>query len=273
MIFTAETITQQLNINSNQQKMFIFDLDGTIIYDGLRMEERFELVLKEIVAAGHFVYFATGRSYRDFIPMIPEWCANLPSVVFGGAMVINSGEILHQKFLPTDKLSVLMKTLEDNNVVYLLDGQTEYYHSTDDSWILKDIMRISGQKPIHNPDNILSDGAYKILILDTHWKDYCHDIAIKNNWELKYHSYNNCFDLMPSGVNKYVGLQYLPLINKENTFIFGNDHNDLELMQNFSNNIMFGDYHELIKYAKIKIDYDDDLFENFAQVVNCILKR
>jgi hypothetical protein len=36
---------------------------------------------------------------------------------------------------------------------------------------------------------------------------------------------------------------------------------------------MFGHHQELQKYAKIKIDYDNDLFENFATVINSILGK
>ena len=127
--------------------------------------------------------------------------------------------------------------LEEHKINYLLDGQNSYYHAHPESWILTDIIRICGQKPIHSPENILSDGAYKILILDLEWREHCQQIANQNNWVLKYHSYNNCFDLMPSGVNKFNGLKYLPLIDNQDIFIFGNDHNDLELMQNHHNNI------------------------------------
>lgn len=273
MFFTDEAISQQLKINPATRKIFVFDLDGTIIYNGLRMEDRFDNVLQSIVAAGHRVYFATGRSYRDFIPMVPVWSRELPSVVFGGGLVINDKKILHQRHLPSPELAELIKTLDHQKVPFLLDGADNYFHSKADSWILEDILRISGQKPIHNVDNILSDGAYKILVLDLNWREYCANVAKDYGWELKYHSYNNCFDLMPKGVNKFVGIQYLPLVDQDNIFIFGNDHNDLELMQNYHNSIMFGDYHELIQYAKIKIDYDDNLFEKFQQVVNVILKK
>lgn len=273
MLLKVNQIEDHLIVNPHAKKLFVFDLDGTIVYDGMRMENRFENKLRDIVEAGHSVYYATGRSYRDYLPMIPEWSHEFPAVVFGGGLVIHQQDVLHKQFLESDKLLELIKFLEEHKINYLLDGQNSYYHSHDESWILTDIIRICGQKPIHSPENILSDGAYKILILDLEWRERCQQIANQNNWVLKYHSYNNCFDLMPSGVNKFNGLKYLPLIDNQDIFIFGNDHNDLELMQNHHNNIMFGDCRELQEYAKVKISYDDDLFTNFAQVVDCILKK
>ena len=51
-----------------------------------------------------------------------------------------------------------------------------------------------------------------------------------------------------------------------------NDHNDLELMQELPNSIMFGHHQELRQYAKIRIEYDEQLFVNFAELINRILK-
>lgn len=273
MMLTTHQITSQLQINHESKKLFVFDLDGTIVYNGLRLESGFEEVLHEIIHAGHEIYFATGRSYRDYLPMLPRWCHELPAVVFGGGMAIHNSTVVYEKFLQSDKLAQLIKFFEDHHVCYLIDGRTEYYHSTKDSWILKDIIRISGQYPSKSVDNILNDGAYKILVLDNEWKDHCIELANDYDWELKFHSYNQCFDLMPKNVNKYDGLQYLDLPLQDNVFIFGNDHNDLELMQNFTNNILFGECAELLPLAQVKIAYDEDLLANFKQVVNCILKK
>jgi len=78
---------------------------------------------------------------------------------------------------------------------------------------------------------------------------------------------------MPANVNKYNGFTQLKLDNTANTFVFGNDHNDLELMQNFTNSVMLGHHAELAKYAKVRINYDDNLYSNFKTVINTILGK
>ncbi|MDD3265743.1 MAG: HAD hydrolase family protein [Burkholderiales bacterium] len=272
MLLNKAEVTQ-LKINSGTKKTFVFDLDGTIIYDGFKLTEDFESVLANIVTMGHRIYFATGRSYRDFVPMLPDWCTNFPSVVFGGGLVVNRGDIVHQKFLPSDVISNLCGYLDSNDVPYLIDSHQRYFHSKAESWILPDILRISGQNPSNDLDVLLSDGIYKILILNNEYSEHCTSLAKEHGLEIKFHSYNNCFDIMPSGVNKYDGIKYLPLSNHDDIFVFGNDHNDLELMQNFHNSVMFGNFSELLPYAKVKIAYDEDKFANFESVVNTILAK
>lgn len=272
MLFKKAEIQQKLKINSNTKKIFVFDLDGTIIYDGKSLTSDFEEVLGNIYDAGHKIYFATGRSYRDFVPMLPKWCVNQPSVVFGGGLVVNYSEIIHQRFLPSSIICELCHYLDRNNVPYLIDSHSSYFHSKTDSWILEDIFAISGQKPSHSLDRLLDDGVYKILILDDNYREYCKNLVMEHELEIKLHSYNSCFDIMPKDVNKYNGLKHLPLVNSDDVFIFGNDHNDLELMQNYHNNVMFGDFSELLPYAKIKIGYDENKFDNFKLVIDSILK-
>ena len=77
---------------------------------------------------------------------------------------------------------------------------------------------------------------------------------------------------MPAKVNKFSGISELPLPDKNNIFAFGNDHNDLELMQELPNSVMFGHHQELMQYAKIRIEYDEQLFVNFAELIKRILK-
>lgn len=273
MLINQEMIADRLSINRNTCKTFVFDLDGTIIYDGKPLESKFEQVLRQIQSAGHNIVFATGRSWRDFVPVVPLWCSEQDSVLFGGGLVIADGEIKTQHFLENSLLSDMITFLEDNHAHYLVDGHSNYYHPSKEHWLYQDIIKISGQSRSAHVDHVLADGAYKILILDDQFLDYFNKYIANRSLTIKYHFYDKCFDVMPAHVNKFAGLSELSLPEKNDVFVFGNDHNDLELMQELPNSIMFGHHQELQKYAKIKIDYDGDSFENFVTVINTILGK
>jgi hypothetical protein len=273
MILTEEYITQQLNITQQTPKTFVFDLDGTLIYQGRPLEKAFEQALKDIQQAGHRIIFATGRSYRDFVPVLPDWCTDLPAVLFGGGLVLEEGIIRHQRFLAADDLNEVVTSLEDNKVNYLVDGHRSYYHPPCEHWLFDDIVKISGQLRDHTLDTIASDGAYKIMVLDDQWLEYFSQKIAPRELIIKHHSYDRCFDILPAKVNKYLGLSELTLPLSQNIFIFGNDLNDLELFQEFPNSIMFGAHPQLQKYAKLQIAYDDNLMSNFLQIINTILKK
>lgn len=273
MIFSSDLIAQQLTVIPDIKKTFVFDLDGTIVYDGKPLEKRFERVLLEIKNAGHEIIIATGRSWRDFVPIMPTWCSEQPSVVFGGGLVMVEGVPQTQHFLPSEYLFEIINFLEHHKINYLLDGHSSYYHPNIEHWLFKDIVKISGQQKCKQVDNILADGAYKILILDNHWLEHFEKYSKERGLVIKYHFYDKCFDIMPANVNKFNGLVELPLPAKENIFVFGNDHNDLELMQELPNSIMFGHHQELLKHAKLQIEYNEQLFANFAELINFILKK
>ena len=61
MLINEKTMTDRLKINHDTRKTFVFDLDGTIVYDGKPLEDKFEKILLEIKSAGHNIVFATGR--------------------------------------------------------------------------------------------------------------------------------------------------------------------------------------------------------------------
>lgn len=273
MLISEKIMTAKLDIKPNIRKTFVFDLDGTIVYDGKPLEGKFEKILLEIKSAGHNIVFATGRSWRDFVPVVPLWCSEQDSVVFGGGLVIANGEIKTQHFLENSVLSEMVEFLEDNHAHYLVDGHSNYYHPSKEHWLYQDIIKISGQTRSSHVDHVLADGAYKILVLDDQFLEYFNQFIANHDLTIKYHFYDKCFDVMPAHVNKFAGLSELILPEKNDIFVFGNDHNDLELMQELPNSIMFGHHQELQKYAKIKIDYDDDLFENFTTVINTILGK
>lgn len=273
MHLDSTNVEQRLIIKSSEPKKFVFDLDGTIIYDGKPLTKDFERLLLEIKSAGHEVIFATGRSWRDFVPIMPKWCVKEASVLFGGGLVMVEEQIKHQHFLEPTILAEIIQILETNHAHYLVDGHASYYHPHKEHWLYQEIVALTGLQKSPDVDTVVVDGVYKILILEDKWLDYFVDYVKTKDLGLKYHLYDKCFDIMPSKVNKYSGFCELGPYNPNNVFIFGNDHNDLELMQEFPNSIMLGSHQELIPYAKIKIEYDDDLLINLTTVINTILKK
>lgn len=273
MFLTKTDIDEKLIIKKEAIKTFVFDLDGTIVYNGKPVDEKFNQLLLDIKDAGHQIIYATGRSFRDFIPVIPEWSVGEPSVVFGGGLVIANDEIKFQQFIDETYLHEIIEFLEKNHVHYLVDGQSNFYHPSKEHWLYQDIVKLTGKVKAESAHHVICDGAYKILILDFEWLSHFQQFIIDKALTIKCHFYDKCFDIMPANVNKYNGLSILSLPEANNIYVFGNDQNDLELMQNLPNSIMLGHHQELSKYAKIQIPYNDDLFTNFKTVINVILGK
>ena len=51
---------------------FVFDLDGTICFDGFTIEASIKEALEQASDFGHELLFASARSYRDCIDVLGE---------------------------------------------------------------------------------------------------------------------------------------------------------------------------------------------------------
>ena len=52
---------------------FIFDIDGTICFDGCSIDPSIKQRLFKLRQANHNVMFASARPIRDLLPVIPEF--------------------------------------------------------------------------------------------------------------------------------------------------------------------------------------------------------
>ncbi|MEC1535480.1 HAD hydrolase family protein [Bacillus sonorensis] len=51
---------------------FVFDLDGTICFEGQPVSEHLLMAFEELKAQGHEVIFASARPIRDLLPVLHE---------------------------------------------------------------------------------------------------------------------------------------------------------------------------------------------------------
>jgi hydroxymethylpyrimidine pyrophosphatase-like HAD family hydrolase len=119
---------------------------------------------------------------------------------------------------------------------------------------------------------IINNDIYKVLVFDMQAHDHFSEYAKTNGLLIKHHSYDKCFDIVPTECNKYLGV--LPFISEfanEDIFVFGNDYNDYELFKHFKNSTLFGEIKELQQITKLNLQYDEYLGANFEVLINTIL--
>lgn len=265
-------LIDKLKIHRNRRKCFIFDLDGTIIFDNKPLSLENEILLKQIIDAGHEIIFATGRPLREFKVVMPHWCHRLPLVLFSGGASILKEEIIRscqiQRYLVKDIVNLCL----DNKYHFIVDNLSHYYHPDYEEMNLGIIDNQAREFRISHPEQILSTEIYKILIFNMEGHEFFTDYASKNDLVIKHHSYDKCYDLVPAECNKYLGV--LPFIKdfaNEDIFVFGNDYNDFEILSNFNNSVLFGGIEELKKITKLNIAYDGNLQDNFFKLIKSIL--
>jgi HAD superfamily hydrolase (TIGR01484 family) len=267
-------IQEKLHINHDTKKCFIFDLDGTLIFNGIPLSKNSEDILKKIIDHGHEIIIATGRSKFDANLVLPKWCHNLSMSLFSGGLSISSdNKILRDIYLSKITSIEITDMCLKNDLPFMIDGLSHYYHAPVDH---ARFAKIPGFDPVFRRepdlDRLLKTNIYKILVLDLEVHDEFVSYAATKDLIIKHHSYDACFDIVPNHCCKYEGV--LPLINDykhEDVFVFGNDFNDYEMLLNFKNSILFGNIKQLQNIAAINILYDHDTLPNFEQVINTIL--
>ena len=68
-------------------KLFVSDIDGTILESGKKISARNIQAVQKMVAAGITVTIATGRMYSAALPIAKELGVNVPIITYDGALI------------------------------------------------------------------------------------------------------------------------------------------------------------------------------------------
>lgn len=272
MKLKKEYILDKLIINSKTQKCFIFDLDGTIIFNDKPLENNYEKLLKIIHDNNHKIVFASGRPIRDFPILMPNWTHEFNKALFGGGVSLIKNEIISKNIIPKSSVFELLDLCDKNQLPFIIDDHLNYYHpkSTSDLYSFIDNSVIARYQT-NDLDKILENDIYKLFVLEDELIKIFSEYTGQNSLEIHHHTKFKSFDVLPQGVNKFNGVANLFSHHKNDVFVFGDDLNDYPLFMNFHNSILMGDNHLLDKIAKINIINDNMRYENLEYLINVIL--
>ena len=84
-------------------KLFVTDLDGTLLQSGYPPSEANVRAVQEAVRAGVTVTIATGRMFRAALPVADALGVDEPIITYNGALIKRvSGEVLYSSFIPPE---------------------------------------------------------------------------------------------------------------------------------------------------------------------------
>lgn len=272
MLLSKEEILNKFVINHDKRKCFIFDLDGTIIFNKKFLDINIDKILKDIKSRGHEVIFATGRPFRDFQTVMPSWTYNNCLVLFSGALSMHQQNIIDSVFIPAHNVVDLVNLCIKNNIHYNIDNSHNYYHPDLFHDFYHTLDETVGMYKATHLDQVFDGTTHKILVLDASLEEMFSEYTNENNLSVKRHSYDKWFDIVPIGVNKHKAvLPFIKEFDVDDVFVFGNDYNDYELLLNFKNSTLFGDIVSLKNIAALNIKYDEHRQANFELLINTIL--
>lgn len=229
--------------------IFVFDLDGTISFDGKSISLELLESLTELSLKNQLI-FASARPIRDMLPLLSAFPKEL--LIGGNGSIVRNKQQQIEIVQPISAHDFLLikKIITDQDLDYLIDSDWNY------ALLNRNEERVQINDKIdqcHLAKNVsLSeiDRAIKCNLLNPQSGIILHELK-KLNLEIVRHEEAKSIDLTAKGVNKYTTLrQYFP---KEEYIAFGNDDNDVQLLRYAELSIAVGS-NQALDFADIHLN-------------------
>lgn len=232
---------------------FVFDLDGTICFQGKPVSEPILSCLERIRTLGHHVIFATARPIRDALPILPERFHTYPIIGGNGSLLYEQGNLVNSNHFTNYQMTNIKKLIQKYHATYLIDGEWDYaYTGSEQHPILQrvDPHRLAKKVELQNLEYII-----KALILTA--SDFAAFYQELNALGVVIHQHKNenVLDISPKNVHKWSALQALGI---QDYIAFGNDANDITMFQHAKHSVMIGYHEELATYASESIAVEEE---------------
>ncbi|TRM11894.1 HAD family phosphatase [Lentibacillus cibarius] len=227
-----------------KRHLIAVDLDGTLLTKDKTISERNRKTLQKAMLDGHIVVIATGRPHRASVDYYHTLGLDTPMVNFNGALIHHptddKWDVLHNP-LPRLTAHQIIDACYDLNVHNIVAEVMDdvYLDQYDESII--NIFQVSRQDSpftIGSLKNQLKEDPTSLLIhpkeeniqsIRSHLDHYHAELIEHRKWGTPW----NIIEIVKKGLNKAVGLEKLAYyyhIPKEQIIAFGDEDNDLEML-------------------------------------------
>ena len=226
-----------------KKHLITLDLDGTLLTDEKKISEKTKTTLQKAKQAGHIIMIATGRPYRASEMYYHELGLNTPIVNFNGAFVhhpIDSDWGFYHEPLSLKVARDIVEACQEfdfyNIIAEVMDDV--YFHYHDEK--LLDIFKLglpkftSGDLLQYLQDNptsmLIHANEEHVPAIRRHLSDVHAEVIDHRRWAAPWH----VIEIVRHGLNKAVGIKKVAdyyQIPKENIIAFGDEDNDLEMIE------------------------------------------
>lgn len=242
-----------------ERHLIALDLDGTLLKDDKTISPFTKKMIFRAKEEGHLVVIATGRPYRASKMYYEELGLTTPIVNFNGAFVHHPADrswgVRHFP-LPLEAVKDIIEVSETYSIKNILAEVIDnvYFHEHDE--VLLDIVRL-GNPTIKIGDlrYALKDDPTSILIhtdrqhidqIQSYLSAVHANVLHHRRWNEPWHM----IEIIRSGVHKAFGLKQIAdyfHIPKERVIAFGDEDNDLEMIEWAGYGIAMGNAIEPLK--------------------------
>jgi len=241
------------------KKLIAVDLDGTMLTREKKISKRTKQALQRAMDQGHHVVIATGRPPRASLMYYHELSLTTPIVNFNGALVHHATDpAWGQHHFPLERVDAL-RVIEAVDAIGVQNVMVEV---KDDFYLRRhcaDMIRIMGDglSPlgVGHLSELVQDHPTAMLIrpehetlkeLRAHLNEFHADIIEHRMWGAPW----NVIEVVKAGVSKATGLEVIAKdlgIMQENIIAFGDEDNDMEMIQYAGIGVAMGNANPMLK--------------------------
>ena len=229
-------------------KFVATDMDGTLLNSKKEIHEEFYEVFREMREKDIIFAAASGRQYYSLLETFDNIKDDMMFIAENGTFVVYKGKEIVTNSLNRDLAMELInigRKIDESYVV--LCGKNSAYIESDDDRLVNEVSKYYKRYKIVDDITTINDDILKVTICDFRGSE-----ENSNNYFVEYRdkaqvtvSGDIWLDITAKNINKGVAIkeiQELLGINYEETVVFGDYLNDLEMMES-------GDYSYAMKNA------------------------
>ena len=227
---------------------FVFDLDGTLSFDYMTIDEEIQQVLLKAEDYGHELVFASARSYRDCLGLLGSELSQRLVIGLNGGVAYHLGKAIFERNLDAKVYQALVDYCQTYNLPFFVDDCFDY-----SGQIVEKIPFFSSVDPLkvarHQKLEDLGTPIKIVVYMGDH-EDLLDDLLGQLERlglaHLSYHAHEKCLYVNPLDTHKATTVEKLC---GENFIAFGNDQNDIELFKTSLYSVQIGDFAGLTPYT------------------------
>ncbi|MGL4108537.1 HAD family hydrolase [Clostridium sp. LP20] len=219
-------------------KLIATDMDGTLLDEKGKLPKNFFNTLEKLNEKGVKFVVASGRPYPTLFENFKPISEDLYYICDNGAFIVENGTVSDISIINKDTVHSIIKYCADiPNIQIILCGMEGAYHLPCSSDFTDEIDKYYIKKHIVNNLLYVSDDIFKITICDLSnpsTNSYKHLEPIYGDDLMVVVSGEVWVDIMNKDVNKGAALEKIQKdqnISKEETMVFGDFYNDVEMLK------------------------------------------
>ncbi|GEO78202.1 hydrolase of the had superfamily [Companilactobacillus mindensis DSM 14500] len=206
---------------------YIFDIDGTLSFDGIQIDPIITAAIEKLIAANNEVIFASARPIRDLLPMIPDFSAH-KLIGANGAMISIEKNIEVVSGINSQDFEFLKKLIQTYNLDYIADSSWNYASKITAPCLIERMIDPNQLAQRIKLNEIIDPIKTIFVNLENQLqKELMELVSQQTKLAVIGLSGEGTVDITATGINKFSTLDRLGV---DQYIAFGNDRNDLEML-------------------------------------------